>query len=97
MSNYRENEHTVSNKELTLWKALLPVVILMLLLAYNIFYKDGAWLGDYSNQYILLMGGAAAAIVGFLNKTTFNAMIAEIIENLKSVFVPIMILSLIHI
>jgi len=59
MSNYRENEHTISNKELTLWKALLPVVILMLLLAYNIFYKDGAWLGDYSNQYILLMGGVA--------------------------------------
>lgn len=95
MSNYRENEHTISNKELTLWKALLPVVILMLLLAYNIFYKDGAWLGDYSNQYILLMGGAAAAIVGFLNKTTFNVMLAEIIENLKSVFVPIMILFLV--
>ena len=95
MSNYRENEHTISNKELTLWKALLPVVILMLLLAYNIFYKDGAWLGDYSNQYILLMGGAAAAIVGFFNKTTFNVMLAEIIENLKSVFVPIMILFLV--
>ncbi len=95
MSNYRENEHTISNKELTLWKALLPVVILMLLLAYNIFYKDGAWLGDYSNQYILLMGGVAAAIVGFLNNTTFNVMLAEIIENLKSVFVPIMILFLV--
>ena len=67
----------------------------MLLLAYNIFYKDGAWLGDYSNQYILLMGGVAAAIVGFLNKTTFNVMLAEIIENLKSVFVPIMILFLV--
>lgn len=90
-----KNQNIVENKELNIWEALIPVFILMALLAYNIFVKEGAWLGDYSNQYILLMGGAVAAVVGFFNKTTFKTMIAEIWENLKSVFVPIMILFLV--
>lgn len=90
-----KNEHIVENKELNIWESLIPVIILMGLLAYNIFYADGVWLGDYSNQYILLIGGGIAAIVGFFNKTTVNTMIAEIWENLKSVFIPIMILFLV--
>ena len=65
------------------------------LLAYNIFAKDGAWLGDYSNQYILLIGGAVTAIIGFKNKVSFGKMITEVWENWKSVFVPIMILFLV--
>ncbi len=95
MSNYREDENIVENRELNIWEALIPVFILMGLLAYNIFVKDGVWLGDYSNQLILLMGGIVAAIMGFLNKTRISTMIAEIWENLKSVFVPIMILFLV--
>ena len=98
MSNNLEeqkNHHIVHNRELNLWEALIPVVILMGLLAYNIFLKDGEWLGEYSNQYILLMGGAAAAVVGFLNKSTLGTMLAEVWENLKSVFVPIIILFLV--
>ncbi len=90
-----KNQNIVENKELNIWEALIPVLILMGLLAYNIFFKEGAWLGDYSNQYILLMGGGVAAIVGFFNKVSVHTMIAEIWENLKSVFVPIMILFLV--
>ena len=58
-----ENEHIVNNIELSIWEALIPVIILMSLLAYNIFFADGEWLGEYSNQLILLMGGLVAAIV----------------------------------
>lgn len=90
-----ENQKIIDNKELNIWEALIPVIILMGLLAYNIFYADGAWLGDYSNQYILLMGGVIAAIVGFLNKVSLQRMVTEIWENWKSVFVPIMILFLV--
>lgn len=89
------DQRIISNKELSIWEALIPVVILMALLAYNIFYKDGAWLGDYSNQFILLIGGGSAAVVGLLNKVTLTTMFLEIWENLKSVFVPIMILFLV--
>jgi len=90
-----EDQKIIENVELNIWEALIPVLILMAMLAYNIFFKDGAWLGDYSNQYILLMGGGVAAIVGFFNKVSIGRMFAEIWENLKSIFVPIMILLLV--
>jgi len=90
-----QNENIVENKELSIWEALIPVIILMALLAYNIFGKDGAWLGDYSNQIILLMGGAVAAIVGLFNKTSLLTMATEVLENMKSVLIPIAILLLV--
>lgn len=90
-----EDQKIIDNKELNIWEALIPVVFLMALLAYNIFFADGAMLGDYSNQLILLMAGVVAAGVGFFNKVSFGIMLKEIWENLKSVFVPIMILFLV--
>ena len=90
-----EDQKINTNKELNIWEALVPVIILMGLLAYNIFYADGAWLGDYSNQYILLIGGLVAAGVGFYNKVSLKKMVSEVLENWKSVFVPILILFLV--
>jgi NhaC family Na+:H+ antiporter len=84
------------NKELSLLESLIPVVILMCLLAYNIFFiADQEWFGAYTNQYILIMGGLAAAAVGFLNKVSARRMFSEVWENWKSIFVPIMILFLV--
>ena len=83
------------NRELSLLEALVPVAILVSLLAYNIFFADGAWLGDYSNQFILLIGGATAAVVGFYNKTSVIEMANSVWDNWKSVFIPIMILFLV--
>ena len=84
------------NKELNFIEALVPVVILMGLLAYNIFFVEGQeWFGAYTNQIILLIGGGVAAIVGLLNKVTLGTMISEVWENFKSVLVPIMILFLV--
>ncbi|OAB78684.1 Na+/H+ antiporter NhaC [Cochleicola gelatinilyticus] len=90
-----EDQKIIDNNELSIWEALVPVVILMAMLAYNIFFKDGEWLGEYSNQLILLLGGAVAAVVGFFNRISIAIMLKEIFENLKSVFVPIMILFLV--
>ncbi len=89
------NENIVENKELNIVASLIPVFLLMLMLAYNIFFADGEALGAYSNQFILLIGGVIAAIVGFIYKTSITTMGKEIFENLKSVFVPIMILFLV--
>jgi len=94
-NDLREDEHIVDNKALSLWEALIPVILLMALLAYNIFFQGGEWLGGYSNQFILLIGGAIAAIVGFFNKTTATTMVQEVWENLKSVLIPICILLLV--
>ncbi len=90
-----ENDQIQDNKYLSLGEAMVPVIILMAMLAYNIFYADGAWLGDYSNQYILLLAGGVAAVMGFFNKVTSGLMVQEIVENLKSVVIPLCILILV--
>ncbi|WAC02688.1 Na+/H+ antiporter NhaC [Lacinutrix neustonica] len=91
-----EDQKIIDNKELNIWEALIPVIILMGLLAYNIFFVDGQeWFGTYTNQIILLMGGGVALIDGFLNKVSLQVMLKEVWENLRSVFVPIMILFLV--
>jgi len=89
------DQHIMDNKELGLFEAFIPVIVLMGLLAYNIFVADGAWLGDYSNQYILLIGGAVSALVGFKNKVSLKRMCLEVWENWKSIFVPVLILLLV--
>jgi len=83
------------NKELNLMESLVPVVVLMGLLAYNIFYADGELFGEYSNQIILLLGGLVAMIDGLFNKVALMDMIREVGVNLKSIFIPVMILLLV--
>ena len=59
-----QDENIVINKALNIWEALIPVFALVGMLAYNIFvFGDDALSG--SNQFILLLGAAVAAIVGF--------------------------------
>ncbi|WP_372756571.1 Na+/H+ antiporter NhaC [Mariniflexile sp.] len=91
-----ENQNIIDNKELSIWEAIIPVIFLVGMLAYNIFFiEDQEWFGAYTNQFILLLGGLFAAIVGLFNKVSIISMIKEIWENLKSVFIPIMILFLV--
>jgi len=90
------DQRIIDNKELNIWEALIPVVILMGLLAYNIFFVESQeWFGTYTNQIILLMGAGVAIIDGLFNKVSVRLMLIEIWENLRSVFVPIMILFLV--
>ncbi len=91
---HRENEHIVDNRELNIWEALIPVVALVGMLAYNVYvFGDNAISG--SNQFILLMGGAVAAIVGFFNKVSYRQMLAEVAENVKSTTGAILILLMV--
>ena len=70
-NKYRQNENIVENRELNIWEALIPVFALVIMLAYNVYvFGDDAISG--SNQFILLLGGAVAAIVGFFNKKTYK-------------------------
>lgn len=85
------DDKIIRNKELNIYEALTPVVILVAMLAYNVFvYGDDALGG--SNQFILLLGGAVAAVVGFFNKVTYKKMIEEVANNLKSTTGAILIL-----
>jgi len=89
-------KNKIAGEKLSILESLVPVVVLMILLAYNIFFEEGQdWLGAYTNQFILLIGGGIAAIMGIYNKVPLKIMFIEIGENLKSVFIPIMILLLV--
>ncbi len=93
-NEHRENEHIAENKQLSIWEALLPVFILVVMLAFNVFvFGEDALSG--SNQFILLLGGAVAAIVGHLNKVPYKAMMAEVAENVKSTTGAILILLMV--
>ncbi len=91
---FREDEHIVENKDLTIAEALIPVFALVAMLAYNVFVFGDDALGG-SNQFILLMGGAVAAIVGFFNKVSYKQMIDEVAENVKSTTGALLILLMV--
>ena len=76
---------------LSLKTALIPLIVLIGLLAFNvIIYGDDALSG--SNQFILLIGGAVAAMVGFANNISYQTMLDKVADNLKSVTGAILIL-----
>jgi Na+:H+ antiporter, NhaC family len=82
------------NKELQLWEALIPVVALIGMLAFNVFVFGDSALGG-SNQFVLLLGGAVAAIMGFMNKVSYKTMLNEVAENVKSTAGALLILLMV--
>lgn len=89
-----DGQKIIKNKELSIWEALIPVFALIGMLAYNVFvFGDDALSG--SNQFILILGGAVAAIVGFRNKISYKQMIDEVAENIKSTASAILILLMV--
>lgn len=89
-----EDKQIKNNKELNIGEALIPLVFLIALLTINVLvFGDDALSG--SNQFVLLLAGAVAAIVGFLNKVSYESMIAEVAENFKSTTGAILILLMV--
>ena len=92
------NTKIIKNRELKLWEALIPVFALIGMLAYNVLFayngSDDNALGG-SNQFILLMGGAVAAIMGYFTKVPFHKMLDEVANNIKSTAGAILILLMV--
>ena len=82
----------MNNKtEISLLQAFIPVIGLVVLLAFNVYvFGDDALSG--SNQFVLLLGAGFAAVVGAFRKIPFHQMISSVAENLKSVTNAILIL-----
>jgi len=80
------------NKKITLTEALIPIIFLVVLLAYNVqeIYGDEALSG--SNQFALLLGASVAALIGFKNKIGFEEMMEAVSKNIKSTSGAILIL-----
>jgi len=81
----------LKKNNLSLITALFPIIILVILLSYNVFIYGDEALGG-SNQFILLIGGAIAAIIGFYKKVSYDVMIQKVAENLQSVTGALLIL-----
>lgn len=93
-TGHHADEATKINKYLSLWEALIPIIVLIAILAYNVYlYESDATSGP--NQFALIIGGAVAAIVGFRNKVTYSRMIEEVSENIKSTAGAILILLMV--
>jgi len=88
------NSKASTPKSISLKASLIPVVLLVVLLAYNVFvFGDDALSG--SNQFILLIGGAIAAVVGFFHQVSYDKMLAEVAQNLKSTTGALLILLMV--
>ncbi len=81
--------------KLSIIQALVPVVVLVVLLFINVIYAFGDDALSGSNQFLLMVGGAVAAIVGRYNGVSFDKMIDEVAENLKSTTGAILILLMV--
>ncbi|MAP56102.1 MAG: Na+/H+ antiporter NhaC [Altibacter sp.] len=90
-----QDEPIVENRELNIWEALIPVFALVVMLFYNVFFAYGDDALSGSNQFILIMGAAVAAVVGIYNKVSFNQMMEEVAENIKSTAGAILILLMV--
>ena len=93
MSSSEKSESTA--KKLPIIQALIPVFILVGLLFFNVIFAFGDDALGGSNQFLLLVGGAVAAIVGIKNKVSFDTMIEEVAQNLKSTTGAILILLMV--
>lgn len=82
------------NKSLRFWEALIPIVVLIILLAYNVYiYKDEATSGP--NQFALIFAGVVAALIGFKKKIDYNDMLEAVVDNVKSTGSAIFILLMV--
>jgi Na+:H+ antiporter, NhaC family len=80
--------------KLSLSSAILPLMILIALLTYNVTVFGDDALGG-SNQFILLIGAMIAGLVGIRNKVSYGQMLQKVGDNLQSVTGPILILLMV--
>jgi NhaC family Na+:H+ antiporter len=83
-----------STQSISLTLALTPLLLLVILLGINVFYFGDASLGG-SNQFILLIGGFLAALVGFYQKVSYEDMMDAVSNNLKSTSGSLLILLMV--
>lgn len=94
-NNSSKNIEVNKNKELNIWEALIPVLALVAMLFYNVFFVYGDDALSGSNQFILLIGAAIAAIIGFRKEVSYQKMMDEVAENIKSTSGAILILLMV--
>jgi len=80
--------------KITFFQAVFPILILVILLAYNVYiYGDDATGG--ANQFALIFAGVVAAVIGFSKKIRYEDMLEAVVDNVKSTGSAIFILLMV--
>ena len=86
----------IGHSEISLRKSIIPIVLLISLLFYNIiFFENNDWLGDYTYHYILVFTSIVATGIGLSEKIKISFVIKKIFSSIKSISTPIIILLLV--
>ena len=86
----------IRHSEISLRKSIIPIVLLISLLFYNIiFFENNDWLGDYTYHYILIFTSIVATSIGLSEKIKISFVIKKIFSSIKSISTPIIILLLV--
>lgn len=95
MSKTHPDKPSDVTSPLNIWEALIPIIALVFMLAYNVLwiYEDDALSG--SNQFILLMAAAVAAILGAIKDVSYKKMMEDVAKNIKSTAGAILILLMV--
>ena len=85
-----------TSSEISLNKSLIPIIILISLLFYNIIsFENNDWLGEYTYHYLLISSSVIAVFLGFSENIGISHIIKRIIESIISITIPIIILLLV--
>ncbi|MDX5585232.1 MAG: Na+/H+ antiporter NhaC [Aureibaculum sp.] len=85
---------TVKSTKITLFQSLVPIIVLIILLGYNVYiYNDNATGGP--NQFALIFAGVIAALIGFKHKISYQEMLEAVNDNVKSTGSAIFILLMV--
>ena len=86
----------ITSSEIGLKKSMIPVLILISLLFYNIIYfENNDWLGDYTYHYILIFTSLIATLLGISEGVKITHVLKKIFSSIKSISTPIIILLLV--
>lgn len=83
-----------SSREIPLWVALLPILLLICLLAFSIYiFKDSSL--DGANQIALILASAVAAVIAFYYGFSWDAIQEGVVRSISSAMGAMLILLLI--
>ena len=86
----------IGHSEISLRKSIIPIVLLLSLLFYNIiFFENNDWLGGYTYHYILVFTSIVATGIGLSEKIKISFVIKKIFTSIKSISTTIIILLLV--
>jgi hypothetical protein len=67
-----------SSSKISLNKSLIPIIILISLLFYNIIsFENNDWLGEYTYHYLLISSSIIAIFLGFLENIEISHIIKK--------------------